>query len=174
LGVLLAAIQVFGSLSYRLLGIPAVRGVTALITLTSGRAAAGEFLFLADDALFRSLGILFLIFLCRTFLRNQWLVAGVIIVALAGILAANAAYPLIEWPISLLFFTVMVFALMRFGLLVLSVAMYVVLLLVSFPIGADVAVWYFGTGALVLITILVFSLFGMRMALAGQPLFKDD
>ena len=173
-GVLLGLIQVFGTLIYRSLGTPAIRGVTALVTLTSGRAAAGEFLFLADDALFRSLGILFLIFLCRTFLRNQWLVAVVIIVALAGILAANATHPLIEWPISILFFAVIVFALMRFGLLVLSVAMFVVLLIVSFPVGTDVGVWYFGTSAFVLIAILALSVYGTRMALAGQPLFKED
>jgi len=172
-GVLLALIEDFGALLYRPLGVPMVRTSSALITLTSGRFAAGEFLFLVIDALFRSLGILFLIFLCRALLRKQWLAAGVVIVALAGILAANAAHPLIEWPVSLLFFGVMVFALMRFGLLVLSVAMYVVLLSVSFPIGADVTVWYFGTTAFVLIAILAMSLYGARMAVAG-PLFKVE
>ena len=58
--------------------------------------------------------------------------------------------------------------------LVLSVAMFVVLLTVSFPIGSDVTVWYFGTSAFVLIAVLALSLYGTRMALAGQPLFKDD
>jgi len=151
-----------------------VRTSAALITLTSGRLAAGEFLFLTVDALFRSLGILFLLFLFRALLRKQWLAAAVVIVGLGGILAANAAHPLIEWPVSLLFFSVMVFALMRFGLLVLSVAMFVILLFVSFPIGADVGVWYFGTGAFVLAAILALSLYGMRMALAGQTLFRDE
>jgi serine/threonine-protein kinase len=174
IGVLLGLIQVVGTLSYHSLHIPAVRTSAALVTLTSPRFAAGEFLFLAVDALFRSLGILFLIFLFRTLLRKQWLAAGVVTVALAGILAANAKYPLIEWPLNILFFGVMVFALMRFGLLVLSVAMFVVLLFVSFPIGAAVSVWYFGTGAFVLMVILAMSLYGVRMALAGQPLFKDE
>ena len=173
-GVLLGLIQAFGSLSYRLLGLSTLKASAALITLTSGRFAAGEMLFLGVDALFRSLGILFLMFLCRTLLRKQWLAAGVIIVALSGILAANATHPFIEWPVSLLFFGVMIFALMRFGLLVLSVAMFVVLLIRSFPVSSDVTVWYFGTGALVLIAVLVLSLYGTRMALAGQPLFKDE
>ena len=173
-GVLLALIEDFGALSYRPLGVPMVRTSSVLITLTSGRFAAGEFLFLVVDSLFRSLGILFLIFLGRTILRKQWLAAGVIVVALGGILAANAAHPLIEWPVSLLFFGLMIFALMRFGLLVLSVAMFVVLLFVSFPIGSDVTVWYVGTSAFVLIAVLALSLYGARMALAGQPLFKED
>jgi serine/threonine protein kinase len=173
-GVLLALIEDFGALSYRPLGVPMVRTSSVLITLTSGRFAAGEFLFLVIDALFRSLGILFLLFLGRTILRKQWLAAGIIIVALGGILAANSAHPLIEWPVSLLFFALMIFALMRFGLLVLSVAMFVVLLFVSFPIGSDVTVWYFGTSALVLIAVLALSLYGARMALAGQPLFKEE
>jgi serine/threonine-protein kinase len=172
-GVLLGLIQVFGSLCYRPIGIPAVRASAALVTLTSGRFAAAEFLFLIVDALFRSLGILFLIFLCRTLFRKQWLAAGVVTVVLADILAANAAYPLIEWPVSLLFFGVMVFALMRYGLLVLTVAMFVVLLFVSFPISSDFGGWYFGTGAFVLLAILALSIYGVRMALAGQPLFKE-
>jgi len=173
-GILLALIEGFGALSYRPLGVPMVRTSSALITLTSGRFATGEFLFLIIDALFRSLGILFMLFLGRTILRKQWLAAGVITVALAGILAANAAHPLIEWPVSLLFFALMIFALMRFGLLVLSVAMFVVLLFVSFPIGSDATVWYVGTTAFVLIAVLALSLYGARMALAGQPLFKDE
>ena len=173
-GVLLALIEGFGALAYRPLGVPMVRTSSTLITLTSGRFATGEFLFLIIDALFRSLGILFMIFLGRTILRKQWLAAGVITIALAGILAANAEHPLIEWPVSLLFFGLMIFALMRFGLLVLSVAMFVVLLFVSFPIGSDVTVWYVGTTAFVLIAVLALSLYGARMALAGQPLFKDD
>ena len=93
--------------------------------------------------------------------------------ALAGILAADASYPLIEWPVNLLFFGLMILALMRFGLLVLSVAMFVVLAFVSFPIGSDIGVWYFGTGAFVLLAILALSIYGVRMALAGQPLFKE-
>ena len=174
IGVLLGLDQAFGALLYRPLGVPAVRTSAALITLTSARFAAGEFLFVIVDALFRSLGILFLLFLGRTILRKQWLAAGVITVALAAILAANAAHPLIEWPVSLLFFGVMLFALMRFGLVVLTVAMFVVLLFVSFPICADVGVWYFGAGAFVLIAILALTLYGIRMSLAGQPLFKPD
>ena len=173
-GLLLGLIQVAGSLIYRGIGVPAVRMAAVLTTLTSTRFAAGEFFFLAVDALFRSLGILFLIFLARTIVRKQWLAAALIITALAGILAANAARPLIEWPVSILFFGVMVFALMRFGLLVLSVAMFVVLLFISFPIGADVGVWYFSTGAFVLAVMLAMSVYGVRIALAGQPLLRDD
>jgi len=161
-------------LAYRPIGVSAVRASAAMITLTGARFALGEFLFLVVDALFRALGILFLIFLSRTVLRKQWLAAGAIIVALAGILAANAAYPLIEWPVSLLFFGVMVFALMRFGLLVLTVGMLVVLSFTSFAIGIDVGAWYFGPGTFVLLAIVAMALFGARMALAGQPLFRDE
>ena len=174
IGVLLGLIQVFGALAYRPIGVSAVRTSAAMITLTGARFALGEFLFLVVDALFRALGILFLIFLSRTVLRKQWLAAGVIIVALAGILAANAAYPLIEWPVSLLFFGVMVFALMRFGLLVLTVGMLVVLSFTSFAIGIDVGAWYLSAGTFVLLAIVAMALFGARMALAGQPLFRDE
>ena len=43
------------------------------------------------DTLNKSLGILFLIFLARMLLRKQWLAAGVVVVALAGMYATNEA-----------------------------------------------------------------------------------
>ena len=91
--VCLTLIQVFGSLMYQIVGTPAVRVVTDPVVLLGGRHLAGHLLFLVSDALYKSLGILFLIFLARTLLRKQWLAAGVIVIVLAAINAANALNP---------------------------------------------------------------------------------
>jgi len=174
IGVGMALIQIFGSLVYRMAGIPAVRIAIDTSVLLGGRHLAGQFLYVVADALYKSLGILFLIFLGRMLLRKQWLTAGVIVVSLAGINAANAINPFIGWPVNIAFFGVVVFTLMRFGLLSMSVALFMSLFIGQFPLTSDWSVWYSGEIAFTAIAVLAIALFGFRTAQAGRSLFKEE
>ena len=174
LGVFLGLIQQFGSLLYLIAGIPAVRISLRETSLLGGRYVAGQCLFLVDDALYKSLGILFLIFLARMLLKKQWLAAIAITLALAPMNAANALNPLIGWPVNLVFFGVMVFALMRFGLVTLIVSLVTIALIFSFPLTTDVSVWFAGNMLLTVAAILAVAFFGFRTAVAGQALFKES
>lgn len=173
LGLILSTIQGVGSLSYGLLGLPIVRAQIRYAALAGGRSMVGESLYLIDDALYKALGILFLIFLARTLLRRQWLTAGVITVALAGILAPNEPSPLIGWPVNLVFFGVMVLILMRCGLLSLVVAMFISIFVGSFPLGTDFSVWYVAAIWFTIAVVLAPALLAFRVALADQPLFVE-
>jgi len=117
---------------------------------------------------------LFLIFLARTLLRKQWLAAGVIVIVLAAINAANALNPLIGWPVNIVFFGLAVFTLMRFGLLSMAVALFISLFISQFPLTSDWSVWYSGEVAFTVIAVLAFALFGFRTSQAGQSLFKEE
>jgi hypothetical protein len=174
IGIALDLILGFGSLVYQLLGIPANRISTDPVTLAGGRFLAGQFLFLVDDALNKSLGILFLIFLARTLLRKQWLAAGVVVTALAAMYAINEPNLWIGWGVNFLFFGLMVFTLMRFGLLALAVEMFVAVFLNQFPLNLDLSVWYSGHVFFTLLFTMGLIVFGFRTALAGQPLFKRE
>jgi serine/threonine protein kinase len=173
-GVASAAISVFGSLLYELVGFHTIRVGTELTALLGGRHLAGDILFLINDSLNKSLGILFLIFLCRVVLRKQWLAAGVMIVVLAAMQATNAVDPRIGWPVNIVFFGVLVFTLMHLGLLSLVVAIFVSIILGQFPISTDFSVWYSGEVAFTILAVLSLAIFGLRTALAGQPLFKHE
>jgi serine/threonine protein kinase len=173
-GVVLVLIQTCGSLLYQVAGIPAVRVTTNPVTLAGGRFLAGEFLYFIVDTLNKSLGVLFLMFLFRTLLRKQWLAAGVVIVLLSAIFAANEVGPYIAWPVNILFFGLMVFILMRFGLLAVAVSIFFAAFLSQFPLNTDFSVWYAGDSAFTVIVALAVALFGFRTALAGQPLFKAE
>jgi serine/threonine protein kinase len=174
IGVGMALIQIFGSLVYRMAGIPAVRVAIETDVLLGARHLAGQFLYLVSDGLYKSLGILFLIFLARMLLRKQWLAAGVIVVSLAGINAANAINPFIGWPVNIAFFGVVVFTLLRFGLLSMSVALFTSIFIGQFPLMADWSVWYSGEIAFTAIAVIAIALFGFRTAQAGQSLFKEE
>jgi serine/threonine protein kinase len=174
IGAGLGLIQGVGGLLYRILGLRGVRVTTELTTLLGGRYLAGDILFLIVDVLNKSLGTLFLIFLCRTILRKQWLAAGVMVLAMAPMLATNEPNPYIAWPVNIVFFALIVFTLMRFGLLTLVVAMFISIFQSSFPLTIDFSVWYSGSVAVSFGVIAVLAVFGYRTALAGQPLFRDD
>ncbi len=173
MGLALAVIQGIGSLSYAFLGIPVV-SAQRLQAFVGGRSMVGEGLFLIDDALYKALGILFLIVLGRTLLGKQWLAAAVITIALAGIIAPNEPSPLVAWPVNIVFFGVMVFTLMRFGLLSMVVAMYISIFIGSFPLGTDFSVWYVGEILFTIAVVLVLGIFGFRTALAERPLFVEE
>jgi predicted Ser/Thr protein kinase len=173
-GVVLALVQGFGNLLYGIHGTAATKISTDLVTLSGGRYLAGEFLFLFVDTLNKSLGILFLIFLLRVLLRKQWLAAGIVIISLAGIYAANDPNPFIGWPVNILFFGLMVFTLMRFGLLAVAAALFVAVFLGQFPLNTDWSIWYAGDSAFTIIFVAILAIFGFRTALAGQPLFSGD
>jgi len=174
IGVGMGLIQGFGGLLYRILDLRGVRVTTDLTTLLGGRYLAGDVLFLIVDVLNKSLGTLFLIFLCLIVLRKQWLAASVIVFALAAMLATNEVNPYIAWPVNIVFFALMVFTLMRFGLLTLVVALFVSIFQSSFPLTTDFSVWYSGSVAFSFAVVIALAVFGFRTALAGQPLFRDD
>jgi serine/threonine-protein kinase len=174
IGIGLDLIYSLGSLLYRILGANPTNVVTDLVTLGGVRYVAGQLLFLVDDTLNKSLGILFLIFLARTLLRREWLAAGVVVLALASMSAFSEPNPWIGWPINILFFGLMVLTLMRFGLLALVVTMFVALFLNQFPLTTDFSAWYAGEAAFTLILTVSLAIFGFRTTLAGQPLFKTE
>jgi len=173
LGVIGAVTQGFGSQLYQIMGIRAVRIGTDPLTLLGGTHLTGQVLFLIIDSLNKSLGVLFLIFLFRTILRKQWLAAGLIVIVLAAMQGTNSIDPRIGWPVSFLFFGLLVFTLMRFGLLALTLTIFVSILMGQFPIGTDFSVWYSGAMAFTFLAVLALAAYGFRTALAGQSLIKE-
>jgi hypothetical protein len=174
-GILLTLIQSSGGLLYSLSPVSAALhiGIRQAV-LSGGRTMVGEALFLIDDALYKALGILFLIFLAKTLLRSQWLAAGAVTLALAGIIALNEPNPLIGWPVNILFFAVMVMTVMRCGLLAMVVALFVTTFIGFFPLSADLSVWYASEIVFTALVVLAMAVYGFRTALAGQNLFAES
>jgi predicted Ser/Thr protein kinase len=173
MGLALALIQMVGAKLYGVFGIPAVRTTIRESVLSGGRAMVGYGIFQIQDSLYKALGILFLIFLARTLLRRQWVAAGLITIALASIEAPNATYPYIAWPVNLAFFALMVFTLMRFGLVAEIVAIFTTMVCGAFALSTNFSVWP-GEIAFTFFLLLAPALYGFRTALAGRPLFTDE
>jgi len=173
-GITLALIQSLGFLLYGLLDRPTLRIATHQAALSGGRIMVGDALFLINDALYKGLGILFLLFLARTVLRKQWLAAAAVTAALAGIIALDEPSRLIGWPVNILFFALMVMTLMRCGLLAMVLSLFVTTFAGFFPLITDLSVWYASEIVFTALVVLAIAVFGFRTALAGQPLFAEE
>jgi predicted Ser/Thr protein kinase len=173
IGLGLAIIQETGAALYGVFGIPSMHVTIRESVLAGGRSMVGYGIFQIQDALYKSLGILFLIFLARTLLRKQWLAAGVVTIALASIEAPTAGAPYIAWPVNLIFFALLVCTLMRFGLVTEVVAMFTSIVTGAFVLSTNFPV-YSGEIAFTFFLLLAPALYGFRIALAGQPAFTPE
>jgi Protein kinase domain len=173
MGLALALIQALGNQAYRLVLGESVRLGIRQAVLSGGRDLVGETLFQINDSLYKGLGILFLIFVARAVLRSEWIAAGVVTLALAGIVAPSQSSPWIGWPVEILFFALMVMTMMRCGLLSMVIALFVTTFVGFFPLSADLSVWYASEVLFTAGVVVALAVYGFRTALAGQKLFVD-
>ena len=114
---------------------------------------------------------LFVLLLLRNLLRSEWVAAvgGAVLLTLLTA-AANQLDPT-AWVLGLFFGTLVVFLLIRFGLLVL-VANYVVHnILTQFPLTTQGSAWYAGISLAGILLIAAIVFYGFRTSLGGRPVF---
>ena len=119
------------------------------------------------------LGSIFLLSLMLIVLRRDWLTGGVAWALLMTFLVLNGQH----WsPIDFLFAAVIagivIFALMRIGLLAAISMSFFASLTSSMPMTPNVSAYYTGGTAITLLTLVALAAYGYRTALAGQPLFS--
>jgi hypothetical protein len=138
------------------------------------RGAIATWLAVIPNCVIEALLWFVLIFVLRVVLRRDWLAAGgfVLIYALLSALASTAA-PGIGALFSLAQTALLVFVMLRFGLLALIASAFVYVLFVLFPITADFSVWYAGASLFAVLTVAAVAAFAFRASLAGRPLFGD-
>jgi hypothetical protein len=112
---------------------------------------------------------LFLLVLLRVLLRSTpvavalWCILGAV-----PLISGNAA---VEWVFGVLHAGLMLFVLMRFGLLALVTMLFVLFSSVEVPMPVDLQAWYALRGWPVLVTGLGLALYGFRVSLAGKSPF---
>jgi serine/threonine-protein kinase len=136
------------------------------------RHLAGGFVSGLMDAIQLPLFLFFLFFLLRVLLRRQWLAALAWILLLEGLNLLGSTHPLIDTLI-VPFVALLLFTLIRFGLLPLIVVWFLLNAIGNTPITTDLSVWYAGGMILSLVSILALTAWAFHTARAGRPLFKE-
>jgi hypothetical protein len=124
------------------------------------------------SALVAALAFLFVLFLMRALLRNQWAAAVAFVVLLSGLSAARNQHALFVFAMLLLLNGVTVFLLIRLGLLAL-VACFVfqLCLLENFPLTTQGSSWYAGISLAGILLMAALAFYAFYISLGGRPVF---
>jgi len=142
--------------------------------IESARAAFAMWLGNIVGAILGVLMFFFLLVFLRVLVRNRWIAAilFVLVFAIPKILATH--HPLIDSPVWILIYLIAAVAVVRFGLVVLAVAVFTADLLLNLPFTMDLSAWYAPASTCVVLSILALAVWGFYTALAGQRLLKED
>jgi len=162
----------------RLTGVPGSQPEISLSTLEALRRGAHLVAALAIDhtnaVLMNSLFFVLILVILRLVLRRTWLA-----VAALFLLAIGSFWPAHSNPTVYLIFLVLNFAILtavffNYGFLSVVVSTSVWFLLIGNPMTIQVSSWTFGGTLVALGVVLGLAIYGLRISLAGRPLFRDE
>jgi hypothetical protein len=147
------------------------------LNLTSNlgvRAVLGEFLDHVVTAMVGGLAFFLIIFILRAILRKQWPAALVFVLIFTLAKSLAAEHPLMKAAFFALIYGLIVVIGIRFGLIALMTAIFIVDLIWQFLFTADFAAWYGLSSLMIVLLILGLALYGFRASLAGRKVLGDD
>jgi hypothetical protein len=142
--------------------------------LMGGRMALGATLFRIPSAIEATLLFFAMLLVLRMVLRNQWAAAAVFVAIWATLKVLGSHHPGIEIPGQILVYGIAAFAIVRFGLVTLAVAVFVTDTLANLPVTGDFSRWYSTTTLIVPALTLGLTIWAFYTAMAGQKLIKSD
>ena len=148
-------------------------GLFRLSNVPDIRHLAGSYVSALQLSVQIPLILFFVFFLLRVLLRRDWMVSLVVILLIGGLVLASSPDPLIAVLFSTTIIALVLFILIRFGILPLVAMFYVVALTNGIPITSDLSAWYAGGTVLSTVMILALAAYAFHIARAGRPLFKE-
>jgi len=141
------------------------------LAMGSARDAMGFLLGTLLMGLFPAFSITFSLFVMKFLLRSYW--ASVLVISFVVLLTNfGGENVLLETPFAVLTTAIMMFTLLRFGILALAVEVFASNLLCYFPITLDLSRWYAPNSLLMFAVIVALLLYGLRTALGNRPLLE--
>jgi hypothetical protein len=151
----------------------AAPGIGSLPSLDGLPRAAAGYLDVLSSGLGIPVGMTFFYLLLRVLLRRQW-AASVAFATLFSVSAAlGSSTPLIDGFAGLGFALIVLFIMIRLGLLAFMVTV-MFSHWGSFVLTTDFSTWYAGRSLLAILVFAALAVYGFWISLAGRPLFKDE
>jgi serine/threonine-protein kinase len=127
-----------------------------------------------DAVLMNALFYVLILVILRLVLRRTWLAVAAFFVLGIGAFWPAYSSPAVQAIFTLLSGGVFIGVLFRYGFLSVVVSWSVSFLLVCIPITYQVSSWIFGGTVMALAMVFGLAIYGLRIALAGRPLFRDE
>jgi hypothetical protein len=139
-----------------------------------GRFALGAWLMHVPLAIQVTLVMFFVLLFFRVVVRNQW-VAAILFVALwTSLKTVGSDYPVIEAPVQIVVYSLLVLVVFRSGLVAFATGMVVANVMLNVTLTVDFSAWYASTGAFVLLSMAAIAIWGFYNSLGGQNLLPTD
>jgi serine/threonine-protein kinase len=158
----------------RLHGVAGPPSIPNLSGLEGIRMLAAFGLEAISNALFDPMIALFILFLMRVLLRNQWLAAAASVALLTVIAVGSPVVSAIDIPATVISELIEVLVLLRFGVPAVIAGGIVSTYLLDTPITFDFSSWYADIGVAAIAGSILIAWYGFRVSLAGRPLWRDD
>jgi serine/threonine-protein kinase len=140
--------------------------------LLGPRAELAEMLGQVPGAILTALIFFFMLFVLRLVLRREW-IAGIAFVALMAGVATVTTTPAVDYPLAMLAYGVLAFALLRYGLL----AAIVTATIDGFiELGGvlDFSSWSAGNAVVPFLLVFLLAIYGFQKSLGGRPLWTAE
>jgi hypothetical protein len=121
--------------------------------------------------LFIPLAVLFGLFLLRALLRKEWAAAVAFVLLFTVASAAGGQFAPVVLVVSLIFWVLAVFLLIRFGLLAFVVQGFFDNLLEGYPLTTQGSAWYAGISLTAVLLMAAIALYSFYTSLGGRPVF---
>jgi hypothetical protein len=120
--------------------------------------------------------LFFVIFCLRTILRNDWIaaIAGAVLFSILQPELSNSPNPGLAFSIYLVLYSILMFALLRFGLVVAVSAMFFLNALNAMSLGTDWTTWYTPAGLATAAVVLGIALLAFKWSLGNADLFGGE
>src|SRR5215472_6493779 len=142
--------------------------------LAGVRSTLGAWLFQLPSAIQGTLLFFILLIFLRSVLRNRWAAAAGFALLFTALKALGSTHPILDAVTSIMVYGIAAFALVRFGLITLAVAVFVTNLMLNVPVTLDFSRWYAMAAMSVPVGVLAIGVWAFYTALGGQKLIKDE
>jgi hypothetical protein len=112
----------------------------------------------------------FIFFIFRLVLRNEWL-AAVAMILLFSLHQVFGIHPVLSTILDMIYWSLVLILLIRFGILALMVALCTENILHEFPLTPHLTAWYAEPTILMIFIIVGLAIFGFYTSTRGRPLF---
>jgi hypothetical protein len=138
------------------------------------RSTLGDAIVQVPSSIQGTLFFFIILTVLRYVLRNQWAAAAGFVAIFTVLNSLNSYHPWVAAASGVLIYAIAAFALVRFGLVTLVVAVFVADTMLNVPVTLDFSRWYASSAMCIPIIVLVVGAWGFYTALGGQKLFKGE
>ena len=138
------------------------------------RSALGDAVVQVPSGIQGTLFFFIILVALRYVLRNQWAAAAGFVVIFTVLNSLNSYHPWVAAASGALVYAIAAFALVRFGLITLAIAVFVADTMLNVPVTFDFSRWYAPAAICLPLAILVLGIWSFYIALGGQKLFKAE